>query len=74
MPIHSPPGGATPCMPGSKYSAPSITRCRHDALGDDPALAVDVGHERVERAHALGQAGLDPRPLGGRDHARHRDR
>ena len=44
---------------------------RHDALGDDPALPVDVGHERVERAHALGQAGLDPRPLGGRDHARH---
>ena len=49
---------------------------RHDALGDDPALPVDVGHERVERAHALGQAGLDraptrrPRSRAGRDRSR----
>ena len=44
---------------------------RHDALRDDPPLAVDVGDERVERAHALGEARLDARPLGGREHARH---
>ena len=43
----------------------------HDALRDDPALAVDVGDERVERAHALGEPGLDARPLRGREDARY---
>ena len=43
---------------------------RHDALVDDPALRVDVGDEGVERAHALGEAGLDRRPLVRADHAR----
>ena len=43
---------------------------RQDALGDDPALAVDVGDERVERAHALREARREALPLGGADHAR----
>ncbi len=43
----------------------------HDALRDDAPVAVDVGHERVERAHALREAGLDARPLARGDHARH---
>ncbi len=44
---------------------------RHDAFGDDPLVAVDVGHERVERSDALRQAALDRLPVGGGDHARH---
>ena len=43
---------------------------RDDALGDDPLVPVDVGHERVQRAHALREAALDGLPVGGGDHAR----
>ena len=44
---------------------------RDDAGRDDPLLAVGVGDEALERAHALGQAGGERRPLGGADHAGH---
>jgi hypothetical protein len=37
----------------------------------DLAAVVDVIDEVVERADALRQPALDPRPLGGRDDARH---
>ena len=43
---------------------------RHDAVVDDLAPVVDVVDEAVQRADALGQAALDLRPLGGRDHPR----
>ena len=33
--------------------------------------AVHVGHEAVERVHALGEPGAERRPLGRGDHARH---
>ena len=36
---------------------------RQHARGDDPALSVDVGDERVERAHALGEPRRDALPL-----------
>ena len=43
---------------------------RDDALGDDPLVAVDVGDEGVQGAHALGEAALDGLPVGRGDHAR----
>ncbi len=43
---------------------------RHDAVGQDLLLAVDVGEEEVERAQPLGQARLDLRPLRRRNDAR----
>ena len=44
---------------------------RDDTLGDRALRAVDVGDEGVERAHALGEAGLQRGPLVGAEHARH---
>ena len=44
---------------------------RDHALADRPARAVHVGHEAVERVHALGEPGAQGLPLGRRDHARH---
>ncbi len=44
----------------------------HDALGDDPPLAVHVGDERVQRPGALGEPGGQRLPFRGRDHARDR--
>ena len=46
----------------------------HHALRDDPPLAVDVGHERVERAHALAEAGRERLPLVRRGSRAARDR
>ena len=40
---------------------------RHDAVADDAPLAVDVAHEQLERAHALGDAGRQLGPLRGLD-------
>ncbi len=45
---------------------------RHDAVADDPSLAVDVAHEQLQRAHALGHAGRQLGPLRGLDHPRDR--
>ena len=39
---------------------------RHDAVGEDPALVVDVLEEQVERGDPLRQPALDRVPLGGR--------
>jgi len=44
---------------------------RHDAGLDDALRVVDVVEEGVERAHALAQPGLQHRPLGRGDDARH---
>jgi hypothetical protein len=38
-----------------------------DARLDDPPLAVDVGQEGVQGAHALGDPALDTRPFAGLD-------
>jgi hypothetical protein len=43
---------------------------RHDAVVHDLAPVVDVVDEAVQRPDALGEAALDLRPLGGRDHPR----
>ena len=49
------------------------TRSRGTTPSDeDAAVAVNVGDERVERAHALNQAGLERGPGGGVDDARNR--
>ena len=39
---------------------------------NDPLLAVDVGHEGLERQHALDQARLEGGPFVGAEHSRHR--
>ena len=44
---------------------------RDDAVGEDPARAVDVGEERLEREHPLADPGLDRRPLLGRQDPGH---
>ena len=43
---------------------------RHDAIGEDPPLVIDVAQKEVDRREALRQAALDRRPLAGRDDAR----
>ena len=74
IPIQTPSRGSTPAIAGSRLSALSSTRCGSDALGDDPRLAVDVGDERVERAHALREAGRDAAPSRRRRSRAGRDR
>ncbi len=43
---------------------------RHDLIGEDFPLVVDVIQEHVQRAHALHDAGFDLVPLGRGDHPR----
>ena len=43
-----------------------------DARRDDPPLGVDVAHEQLQRAHALGDAGRQLAPFARVDHARDR--
>jgi hypothetical protein len=42
----------------------------NDVVIEDPGLRIDVAQEKVERGDALGEAALDPVPLGGGDQAR----
>ncbi len=48
---------------------PQHQLARHDPVGQDFPLVVDVVQEHVQRAHALDDAGLDLLPLGRGDHA-----
>ena len=43
---------------------------RHDFFAQDALVVIDVVQEVVEGGHALGEAALQPVPLGGRDDAR----
>ena len=43
---------------------------RHDAVGQDLPVVVDVVQEQVQRAHALDDAGFQRAPFLGGDHAR----
>jgi hypothetical protein len=42
----------------------------NDVVIEDPGVRIDVAQEKVERGDALGEAALDPVPLGGGDQAR----
>src|SRR6202041_4042560 len=56
----------------AKLRAPENQIARDDAVGEDATVAVNVGEERVERAYALNQAGLEPRPGRGVNDSRNR--
>ena len=43
---------------------------RHDPVGEDALIAIDVSEEQVQRLEPLDEAGLDPSPFGRRNDAR----
>jgi hypothetical protein len=68
----APPRRPQPGQLGLVVLRPAEHAPGHDAVGDDALRPVDVGHERVERPHALLEPAREDRPLVRVDHARHR--
>ena len=66
-----PPGTSMPCISGRYCALHSTCSAGIMPALQDLLVVVDVVDERIERAHALLEAALEPRPLVDRQDARH---